>query len=65
MMYILPVLGFLVGFSLIYYVFFYRPLVAQQVKTSQVKTQRAEVEELLNSSIGEKNYQEYQTQRQK
>lgn len=61
MMYILPVLGFLVGFSLIYYVFFYRPLVAQQVKTSQVKTQRAEVEELLNSSIGEKNYQEYQT----
>lgn len=61
MMYILPVLGFLVGFSLIYYLFFYRPLVAQEIKTSQVKTQRAEVEELLNSSIGEKNYQEYQT----
>lgn len=61
MMYILPVLGFLVGCSLIYYLFFYRPLIAQEAKTNATKLQRSEIEELLNTSIGEKDYQEYQT----
>lgn len=65
MMYIGPVLGVLLAVTLVYLGLFYYPLVKQQKKTAVVKEQRNEVQELLDNSIGEKQFQEYQDTKSK
>lgn len=64
MMYIGPVLLTIIILSFVYLVFFLRPLNLLNEKTEQLSEERTEVEEVLNASIGEKDYQEYQSAKQ-